>query len=102
MLNDERDFWRCRCTLMKEESGRIYSKVELRSEASPSHISFVNVHLDRTQEEIERNIKYAAAMLAEHQNAKIGDNHKLTEIEKGMWDSFRRMMVEIAEAGVEL
>lgn len=101
-MNEERDFWRCRCTLMREENGRIYSKVELRSEVSPSHISFVNVALDRSEQEIEERVKYGASMLAEHQNAKYNDNHNLGEIERGMWDSFRRMMTEIAETGVEL
>lgn len=101
-MNQERDFWRCRCTLMKEESGRIYAKVELRSEAKPTRISFVNVHLNRSREEIERRIRYAACMLAEHQNKYEGDSHKLIEIEKGMWDSFKRMMAEMAEAGIEI
>lgn len=96
------DEWRCRATLMKTEKGLYYCKLELRSEVSPEYISFVNVHLNRSEKEIEQQVRYSAAQLAEHQNQRYNDKHNFVSIENAAWESFRQMMLEIAEAGIEL
>lgn len=97
-----RDEWRCRTNLMRTERGVYYCKLELRSEVNPEYISFVNVHLNRSETEIEKQIRYGAGQLADHQNKKYEDKHVFTEVENAAWESFRQMMLEIAEAGIQL
>jgi len=96
------DEWRVRATLMKADKGKYYTKVELRSMVSPTHISFINVDLNRSQYEIEKTVKRAGSMLADHQNSEYDDQHDTGFVGDEAVSAFLRLMAEIGEAGIEL
>ena len=96
------DEWRVRATLMKRDKGKYYTKIELRSLVSPTHISFINVDLDRSQYEIENTVKRAGSMLADHQNDAYDDQHDTGDMGKEAVQAFLGLMGEIGKAGLEL
>jgi len=96
------DEWRVRATLMKPDRGKYYTKIELRSLASPTHISFINVDMDRSQYEIEETVKRAGSMLAEHQNNEYDDQHDTGYVGDEAVQAFLRLMSEIGGAGIKL
>ena len=96
------DEWRVRATLLKPEKGKYYTKIEIRSLVSPTHISFVNIDLNRSQYEIEKTVRRAGSMLADHQNSTYEDQHDTTYMGDEAVQAFLRLMSEIGEAGIEL
>jgi len=96
------DEWRVRATLMKQDKGKYYAKIEIRSLVSPTHISFINVDLDRSQYEIEKVVKRAGSMLADHQNDEYDDQHDTGYMGDEAVNAFLRLMVEVGESGIEL
>jgi len=96
------DEWRVRATLMKPDKGKYYTKIEIRSLVSPTHISFINIELDRSQYEIEKTVKRAGSMLADHQNSEYDDQHDTGYMGDEAVQAFLRLMSEIGEAGIKL